>query len=128
MVLFGALFLGIAMFMGRAFAASRDRSERVLARVTGFRIERSSSSRNSGPRTFHYAQFVVVGGVRDGIAGESRLGSGRPLYDVDEEVNAFYDPQTGAITGEKGEKWMKVLILIFTFVGTGIILAALFLV
>lgn len=124
---FGALFLGLAVAMGRAFATARDRSVAVRARVTGFRTAQKRDSENR-LKTYHYARFVVTGGEHDGLEGESPLGGGQPLYEVGDEVTARYDPVRGTITGDKGMRLMKIFIVLFTLVGAGIILAGLYLI
>ena len=123
--LFGGIFLGAAIVMGRLFNASRDRSISVRAKVTGFRSvhSRSNDGRN---RLSHFARFEIVEGPHAGTTGDSNVGSSRPMYDEGAVVDASYDPRNGNIVGAKGVWTMKILIAVFTVVGGGLMIAGLY--
>ena len=123
--LFGGLFLGGAILMGRAFNASRDRSVPVRARVVGFRERRSPDSEGRR-KVSHYARFEIEGGPHAGTTGESNVGSGRPLYAVGDVVDASYDPQSGRILGAKGTRMTKIVLVVLTLVGSGLMIAGLY--
>lgn len=125
-VLFGALFLGLAVYLGSSFAKQRNRSVPVRARVTGFREEKKYDREKQRDVIYHYAQFAVAGGPHHGCEGESSIGSGWPLYEVGDEVGALLDPEKGTITGDKATRVLKIMLVIFTLIGAGFILLGLY--
>ena len=128
--LLGVIFLCI----GLGFTANRNKKKRVctakaIATIVGFRRDTTSRNRIDITQEVRKNQnnFPVVEFVANGkpVRLTSHFGQTNPPYRVGEQVELYYDPNNYKRYYIVGDKPQKILAIVFTSVGAGMIALAL---
>ena len=104
------LVLGLIIFVVERFVRRLRRMHKVRAKVTSFKVHRV------GDRNGSFPVFEVMNGPFKGETGESNMSFGFIVFNIGDEVDAFYSPEKGRILSRKGLRWMLVFFGFFTLI------------
>ncbi len=104
------LVLGLIIFAVERFVRRIRRMHKVRAKVTSFKVRRVGKSNGSFP------VFEIVSGPYKGKVGESNMSFNFMVFNIGEEVDAFYNPEKARILSRKGLRWMLVFFAFFTLI------------